>query len=95
MDQARQTEVLRAIVKEDLRKSGLRFDRNDILREIGQEEKNINAHNVLSRPLIRVESLELYLEIMRELVAEHFALIEGKITELKNQDEPGKSDHEE
>jgi|688.fasta_scaffold2485760_1 hypothetical protein len=82
MDSKRQAEVFRAFMKDHLREGGLRFNRNDILRGLGQEEKDFNSRHKLSSPLTKVEFLELYIELMRELVAEHFAMIENKITEV-------------
>ncbi len=74
MDSKRQAEVLRAFMKDMLRKKGLQFDR-DLLRGIGQEEKEFNARHKLSSPLTKAEFLAFYLDIMKELADEHFEMI--------------------
>ena len=88
MDSKRQAEVFRAFVKDALRRKGLKFERDDILREIGREEKEFNARHKLSRPLDKVEFLGMYLELMKELAAEHFTMIEEKIAEIFVQRNP-------
>ncbi len=83
MDSKRQAEVFRAFVKKVLRGKGLSFDKNMTNRNIGREVKEFNETDKLSTPLTVEEFQELYLDIMKELVAEHFALIEKKIEEAK------------
>ena len=89
MDSQRQAEVFRAFMKEGLRRKGLKFERDDVLREIGQKERDFNARYKLSSPLTKIEFLEMYLELMKELTAEHFAMIEKKIAEISTQRKPG------
>jgi len=81
----RQAEVFRAFVKDMLRRKGLQFDRNELLRGIGHEEKEFNERHKLSVPLTKVEFLELHVELMKELTDEHLATIKAKIVELKAQ----------
>ena len=83
MDSKRQAEVFRAFVKKALREKGLRFDKNLTQRDIGREVKCYNDENALSEPLTVAEFCELYLDIMKELVTEHFALIEKEIAKAK------------
>jgi hypothetical protein len=82
MDSQRQIDVFRAFVKQALRSKGLRFDKNT-QRDIGRELKNFNEESGLNKPLTFVEFCEFYLDIMKELVAEHFTSIEKKIDEHK------------
>jgi len=85
MDTQRQTEVFRALIKDMARKKGLQFEHNDFLRELGQEAKAFNERHKLSTPLTKVELIELYLELMPELVEEHFVMAKAKLAELKAQ----------
>lgn len=83
MDPARQGEVYRAFIKDKLRESGLRFDRNSLLRNLGQEVQKFNERHKLSSPLTRIEILETYISIMKELTNEHFQMVEAMIAGLK------------
>lgn len=87
MDSARQAEVLRAVVKKVMRGEGLRFDKNLTRRDLGRKVAELNDQLGLSKPITVAEFCELYLEIMKELVAEHFAMIEAKIAEERVDDE--------
>jgi hypothetical protein len=81
MDPQRQSQLFRAFVMSKIREKGLRFDRVTV-REAGNEIKRLNE----SMPNLKITASELltvYLEIMRELVAEHFALIEKEIEAAK------------
>ncbi len=83
MDSMRQAEIFRAFVKDQLRKQGLRFDFN-LMRDIGREEKEFNERHKLNPPLSKVEFLELYVGLMKELAEEHFEAVERKIAEEKS-----------
>jgi len=76
----RENELLRAFVKMEMRKKGLQFQKNLTQRRIGLEVKEFNEVAVLKVPVTVPEFCELYLQIMKELVAEHFASIEAKLT---------------
>ncbi len=79
----REHELFRAVIKDMFRKRGLKLDRNELLRGIGQEVKIFNEWHKLSVPMTVQEFLKIYLEFMKEAVAEHFAEIEAKIAELE------------
>ena len=78
VNEKRQLEIFRILVKEMLKKKGLRFDQKDFSRDIGRELKEINDKYKLANPIIKKELIELYLEIMKELTAEHFEMIGNK-----------------
>ena len=92
MKAERQSEILRAYVKVALREKGLRFNNNLFSTDLSLEVKKFNNENRLSTPLTELEFCELYLEIMRELVAEHFAMIEKKIAEAQLDNEHFRDD---
>lgn len=92
MDSKRQAEVFRAFVKKALREKGLRFDKNLTSRNIGREVKEFNETEKLSTPLTVAEFYELYLDIMKELTAEHFALIEKRDAKVHVDDEHFRDD---
>ena len=53
------------------------------MRDIGREVAEFNQCYKMSSPLTIAELAELYLSIMKELAAEHFATLEQKIAEGK------------
>lgn len=79
MDIKREGELFRAFVKRHMRSKGLRFDKNFTLRDIGREVAQFNETAGLKVPVTVPEFCELYLQIMKELVAEHFAVLEKEI----------------
>ena len=85
MDPAREREVLRMFAKDVIREEGLDFEKNLTQRDIGREVKELNNEYKLSSPLTVAEFSELYLEIMKELVAERFAKIEEQVSSARNQ----------
>jgi len=78
MDSGRRSVVLKAFVKSALRRKGLQFEKNLTKRDMGREVKELNEENQLAEPITVAEVSELYLEIMGELVAEHFAMMRAK-----------------
>ena len=74
----RESRILRAEMKRQVRKEGIRFD-DGTFREIGQRIKDINESGDLRDPLTFAEALELYLKIFRELVEERTRTIEKRI----------------
>ena len=83
MDSFRERVVLRAIVKSALRRKGLMFEKNLTKRDMGREVKELNEENQLVQPITVAEVSELYLEIMGELVAEHFMMMKAKAQSSK------------
>ena len=83
MNTMRENELLRAFVKMEMRKKGLQFQKNLTQRRIGLEVKEFNEVAVLKVPVTVPEFCELYLQIMKELVTEHFAMVEKKMSEGK------------
>jgi hypothetical protein len=92
MDSKREAEVLRAVVKKMMSVEGLRFDRNHTLRDIGRRVVEFNEQTNIGDPITVTEFCKLYLDIMQELVAEHFALIEKKIAEARLDNEHFRDD---
>ena len=80
MNSERKLVVLRAFVKSMLSKKGLMFEKNLTNRDMGREVKELNDENHLDEPITAVEVFEIYLEIMEELVAEHFTIVKSKIS---------------
>ena len=78
MDSDRKLVVLRVFVKSMLRKKGLMFEKNLTNRDVGREVKELNEENQLAEPITVAEVSEIYLEIMEELVTEHFAMMRAK-----------------
>lgn len=80
MNSPKQLEAFQVVMKKSLREKGIHFGKDMTEHEIRCMIRSYNRENILSEHLTRNEFYELYLKIMKELVAEHFAMIETKIT---------------
>lgn len=82
MDPARELAIYKGFVMGMLKRKGLHFEKNMVLRDMGSEVKSFNADSKLNPPLTIPEFCEIYLDMVNKLMTEHVALVEKRKSEF-------------